>query len=470
MAHSAQARQALSSLSGFPEWLPAGRVVEQQFIDILRRTFELHGFSGIQTRAVEPLTELTRKGETSKEVYLLSRLQGGPGEAGEADPAKQLGLHFDLTVPFARYVIDNAGILHFPFKRYQIQKVWRGERPQESRFREFYQVDIDVVGDGSLPLHYDVEVPLIMHEALSALPIPAITIHVSNRKVAQGFYQSVGIEDDRLVEVLRVVDKLDKIGTDAVAVELVETVGITRAQAEAALGLATMTGTDPDQLRARVLAALDGAEPSALLLAGLDELESLLRVAARRRPGAIVADLKIARGLDYYTGTVYESFMAGHEDLGSVCSGGRYDSLASNGKRTFPGVGISVGLSRLLSRVMGAGLIEVTRAVPTAVLVAVTDEEHRAVSDAVADALRERGIAADVAPTAAKFGKQIRFADKRGIPFVWFPGAGTESDSVKDIRSGEQIDADPATWSPASEADLAPQILLAADPSSAAGA
>ena len=245
MAHSAQARQALSSLSGFPEWLPAGRVVEQQFIDILRRTFELHGFSGIQTRAVEPLTELTRKGETSKEVYLLSRLQGGPGEAGEADPAKQLGLHFDLTVPFARYVIDNAGILHFPFKRYQIQKVWRGERPQEGRFREFYQVDIDVVGDGSLPLHYDVEVPLIMHEALSALPIPAITIHVSNRKVAQGFYQSVGIEDDRLVEVLRVVDKLDKIGTDAVAVELVETVGITRAQAEAALGLATMTGTDP---------------------------------------------------------------------------------------------------------------------------------------------------------------------------------------------------------------------------------
>ena len=470
MAHSAQARQALSSLSGFPEWLPAGRVVEQQFIDILRRTFELHGFSGIQTRAVEPLTELTRKGETSKEVYLLSRLQGGPGEAGEADPAKQLGLHFDLTVPFARYVIDNAGILHFPFKRYQVQKVWRGERPQEGRFREFYQVDIDVVGDGSLPLHYDVEVPLIMHEALSALPIPAITIHVSNRKVAQGFYQSVGIEDDRLVEVLRVVDKLDKIGTDAVAVELVETVGITRAQAEAALGLATMTGTDPDQLRARVLAALDGAEPSALLLAGLDELESLLRVAARRRPGAIVADLKIARGLDYYTGTVYESFMAGHEDLGSVCSGGRYDSLASNGKRTFPGVGISVGLSRLLSRVMGAGLIEVTRAVPTAVLVAVTDEEHRAVSDAVADVLRERGIAADVAPTAAKFGKQIRFADKRGIPFVWFPGAGTESDSVKDIRSGEQIDADPATWSPASEADLAPQILLAADPSSAAGA
>ena len=460
MAQSAQARQALSSLSGFPEWLPAGRVVERHFIEVLRRTFELHGFSGIETRAVEPLSELTRKGETSKEVYLLSRLQADPGEAADTDPSKQLGLHFDLTVPFARYVIDNAGILHFPFKRYQIQKVWRGERPQEGRFREFYQVDIDVVGDGALPLHYDVETPLIMHEALSALPIPAITIHISNRKVAQGFYQSVGIGDDRLVEVLRVVDKLDKIGPDRVAAELVGAVGATRAQAEAALRLATVTGTEPDDLRARVLAALDGAEPGGLLTAGLDELEALLRTAARRRPGAVVADLKIARGLDYYTGTVYESFMAGHEDLGSVCSGGRYDSLASTGKRTFPGVGISIGLSRLLSRVVGAGLVEVSRAVPTAVLVAVTDEEHRAASDAVADALRARGIAADVAPTAAKFGKQIRFADRRGIPFVWFTGAGGAPDSVKDIRSGEQVDADAATWMPADRADLAPRLLV----------
>ena len=461
MAQSAQARQALSSLSGFPEWLPAGRVVEQHFIDALRRTFELHGFSGIETRAVEPLSELTRKGETSKEVYLLSRLQAEPGRAADtADPSKQLGLHFDLTVPFARYVVDNAGILHFPFKRYQIQKVWRGERPQEGRFREFYQVDIDVVGDGSLPPHYDAEIPLIMHQALSALPIPPVTIHVSNRKVAQGFYKSVGIGDEALIEVLRVVDKIDKIGPGNVAAELVGAVGATAGQADAALRLAAVTAAEPDAVRGAVLSALDGAEPSGLLLAGLDELEELLRTAARRRPGAVVADLKIARGLDYYTGTVYESFMAGHEDLGSVCSGGRYDSLASTGKRTFPGVGISIGLSRLLSRVVGAGLVEVSRAVPTAVLVAVTDEEHRAASDAVADALRARGIAADVAPTAAKFGKQIRFADRRGIPFVWFTGAGGAPDSVKDIRSGEQVDADAATWTPADRADLAPRLLV----------
>lgn len=454
----AQVRQALSSLSGFPEWLPAGRIVEQHFVDILRRTFELHGFSGIETRAVEPLVELTKKGETSKEVYLLNRLQADPGESeADTDPRKQLGLHFDLTVPFARYVVDNAGLLAFPFKRYQIQKVWRGERPQEGRFREFIQADIDIVGDGSLPLYHDVEVPLIMHEALSALPVPPVTIHVSNRKVAQGFYQSIGIGSDLLIEVLRVVDKLDKIGPEKVAAELTLSVGASAQQAAQALGLAAITGTDGQDVSDQVLRALGGAEPTGLLEEGLTELTALLEVAGQRRPGAVIADLKIARGLDYYTGTVYESFMSGHEDLGSVCSGGRYDSLATNGKRTFPGVGISIGLSRLLARVIGEGLVEVSRPVPTVVLVAVTDEAHRSASDAIADTLRARGISADVAPSAAKFGKQIKAADKRSIPFVWFPGADGGPDSVKDIRSGEQVEADAAAWQPPGD-DTAPRI------------
>jgi len=459
MRTMAQVRQALSSLSGFPEWLPAGHIVEQHFVDILRRTFELHGFSGIQTRAVEPLSELTRKGETSKEVYLLNRLQADPAEAdAEADPRKQLGLHFDLTVPFARYVVDNAGLLTFPFKRYQIQKVWRGERPQEGRFREFIQADIDIVGDGSLPLYHDVEVPLIMHEALSVLPVPPVTIHVSNRKVAQGFYQSIGIDSDQLIEVLRVVDKLDKIGPEKVAAELTQSVGASAQQAAQALRLATIAGTDGQDVSGQVLRALAGAEPTELLEEGLAEMTALLEAAGRRRPGAIIADLKIARGLDYYTGTVYESFMTGHEDLGSVCSGGRYDSLATNGKRTFPGVGISIGLSRLLARVIGEELVEVSRPVPTAVLVAVTDEAHRSASDAIADALRARGISADVAPSAAKFGKQIKAADKRSIPFVWFPGADGAPDSVKDIRSGEQVEADAATWRPPHD-DAVPQVM-----------
>ena len=299
-----------------------------------------------------------------------------------------------------------------------------------------------------------------MHEALSSLPVPAVTIHVSNRKVAQGFYQSIGIDSGRLIEVLRVVDKLDKIGPEKVAAELTQSVGVSAQQAAQALRLATITGTDGQDVSGQVLRALAGAEPTELLEEGLSELTALLEAAGRRRPGAVIADLKIARGLDYYTGTVYESFMAGHEDLGSVCSGGRYDSLATNGKRTFPGVGISIGLSRLLARVIGEGLVEVSRPVPTVVLVAVTDEAHRSASDAIADALRARGISVDVAPSAAKFGKQIKAADKRSIPFVWFPGAEGAPDSVKDIRSGEQVEADAATWQPPSDDDV-PQITVA---------
>ena len=435
---------AKTSLSGFPEWLPSQRLIEQHFLNVLQNTFELHGFSSIETRAVEPLSELTRKGETSKEVYLLSRLQAAPGE--NEDPRKQLGLHFDLTVPFARYVLEYAGQLTFPFKRYQIQKVWRGERPQEGRFREFIQADIDVVGDGKLPLHYDAELPLIMHEALSALPIPQVLLHVSNRKVAQGFYTTIGVAEESLIEVLRVVDKLDKIGPEAVAQELEENVGLSATQAQLALQMAGITASNGEELEEKLRALLEqaGLEANELLEQGIGELAGVLEVAARRRPGALIADLKIARGLDYYTGTVYESELIGHEDLGSICSGGRYDSLASNGKRSFPGVGLSIGVSRLL---------------------AVTDEASRPVSEAVADKLRARGICADVAPTAAKFGKQIKFADKRGIPFVWFPAGVDEAgnsgaDSVKDIRSGEQVEADAATWQ-CPEQDLRVQVVPA---------
>ena len=459
-------------LSGFPEWLPDGRVVEQHVLEVLRRTFELHGFAGIETRAVEPLDQLLRKGETSKEVYVLRRLQEEGPEERRGDE-KQLGLHFDLTVPFARYVLENAGHLSFPFKRYQIQKVWRGERPQDGRFREFVQADIDVVGAGSLPYHYEVELPLVMAEALGALReigVPPVRILVNNRKVAEGFYRGLGLSD--VEGVLRSIDKLDKIGPDAVADLLVAEAGATAEQARACLDLAAINGPDASVVdEVRALAASHGVV-SELLDEGLVELGALVSAAAERAPGVVVADLKIARGLDYYTGSVYETVLVGHEQLGSICSGGRYDTLASDGTTTYPGVGLSIGVSRLLSRLLGAGLVESSRSVPTAVVVAVNHEEERAASDAIASALRSRGIPCEVVPTAAKYGKQIKYADRRGVPFVWFPATpehtredGTvvpaQGDQVKDIRSGEQVDAAPATWTPPAE-DLWPVVRAAA--------
>lgn len=434
-------------LSGFPEWLPDGRIVEQHVLDTLRRTFELHGFAGVETRAVEPLDQLLRKGETSKEVYVLRRLQAEGDAAAAAEKGDQLGLHFDLTVPFARYVLENSGHLAFPFRRYQIQKVWRGERPQDGRFREFVQADIDVVGAGDLPYHYEVELPLVMAEALGALRdvgVPPVRVLVNNRKVAEGFYRGLGLED--VEAVLRGIDKLDKVGPDEVARLLVAEAGASAAQAAACLELAAVSGADATVIdRVRALAAAHGVTHE-LLDTGLDELGALIAAAAVRAPGVVVADLKIARGLDYYTGSVYETVLVGHEQLGSICSGGRYDTLASDGATTYPGVGLSIGVSRLVSRLLGAGLVRATRSVPSAVLVAVTNEDARSQSDAVATALRARGIPVEVAPSAAKFGKQIRHADRRGIPFVWF--VGDDGDEVKDIRSGEQIPADAATWEP----------------------
>lgn len=448
-------------LSGFPEWLPDGRVVEQHVLDTLRRTFELHGFAGIETRAVEPLDQLLRKGETSKEVYVLRRLQE-EGDGADADRSGQLGLHFDLTVPFARYVLENAGHLAFPFQRYQIQKVWRGERPQDGRFREFVQADIDVVGAGELPYHYEVDLPLVMAEALGALQeigLPPVRVLVNNRRVAEGFYRGLGLDD--VEAVLRSIDKLDKIGADKVAALLVAEAGATPEQARACLDLAAISGSDAGVVdRVRALAAGLGVE-SALMEQGLDELRQLVEAAAVRAPGVVVADLKIARGLDYYTGSVYETVLVGHEQLGSICSGGRYDTLASDGKQTYPGVGLSIGVSRVVSRMLSAGLVRATRGVPAAVLVAVTSEDSRPASDAVATALRARGIPVEVAPTAAKFGKQIKHADRRGIPFVWFPaGEDGAADQVKDIRSGDQSDADAAAWTPPAE-DLHPRVVPA---------
>jgi histidyl-tRNA synthetase len=438
-----------TALSGFPELLPAQRFAEQQVLHTLAATFELHGFAPLETRAVEPLDQLLRKGETSKEVYVLRRLQdtSAEGHAG-------LGLHFDLTVPFARYVLEHAGHLEFPFRRYQIQKVWRGERPQEGRYREFTQADIDVGGRDELGLHHDVEVARVMLDALRRLDfLPPLTLQVNNRKLIQGFYLGLGVTDTD--EVMRLVDKLDKLADDEVRGLLQTDAGLSEPQADACLALAAISSCDSsfaDDVR-----GLGVDHP--LLDEGVHELAELVDRCAdlvdeRTR---VVADLRIARGLDYYTGSVFETRLEGFEDLGSICSGGRYDSLADDGRTTYPGVGISLGVTRLLVPLVQRRGLTADRQVPSVVLVALPDEQSRAGCDTTAQRLRGRGIACEVAPSAQKYGKQIRHAERRGIPFVWFPGTAGSADQVKDIRSGDQHDADPDSWSPPAQ-DLRPRV------------
>ena len=431
-------------ISGFPEFLPAERIVEQRFLDVIRETFELHGFSSIETRSIEPIERLSAQGaDTDKEIYAVSRLSG--------DEEAKWGLHFDLTVPFARYVLENSGKLDFPFRRYQIQRAWRGERPQEGRYREFTQADIDVVDVGQLSPHFEAEMPLVIADVFSRFPVGDFVIQVNNRKIPNGFYQGIGLSD--VIGTLRIVDKLDKIGPDKVKALLVES-GATPEQADQCLALAAIRSDDlgfVEQVR-----ELGVAHP--LLEEGLEALSAVIRTGMRNAPGKIVADLRIARGLDYYTGTVYETQFLGHESWGSFCSGGRYDALASDGKNTYPGVGISIGVTRILGLLIGRGLVTASRSTPAVVLIALKDDESRDDAVATATALRQRGIACEVAPTAAKFGKQIRYAERRGIPYVWFAGAGESGgDEVKDIRTGEQLPASAETWAPAPE-DLVPTV------------
>ncbi|HET7349618.1 MAG TPA: histidine--tRNA ligase [Marmoricola sp.] len=438
-------------LSGFPELLPAQRHVEQHVLDQLRRTFELHGFAGVETRAVEPLDQLLRKGETSKEVYVLRRLHA---EEDARPDASTLGLHFDLTVPFARYVLEHAGKLEFPFRRYQIQKVWRGERPQEGRFREFTQADIDVIGRDTLAFHHDVEVARVMLDALGRLDfLPRFRLQVNNRKLIQGFYH--GLDIGETDAVMRVVDKLDKLTEEQVREQLQTEAGLSAEHADQCLALAGISTHDTsfvEQVRAL------GVHHE-LLDEGLTELAAVMDGCAALVNDRvdIVADLKIARGLDYYTGTVFETRLEGYEGLGSICSGGRYDALASDGRTTYPGVGISLGVSRVLVPLLAKGVVSADRVVPSAVLVVVVDEETRADSDAAADRLRALGVPCEVAAGAQKFGKQIRYAERRGIPYVLFPGLDTKPAEVKDIRSGEQHPID-ESWTPPAE-DLAPTII-----------
>ncbi|MDA8371757.1 MAG: histidine--tRNA ligase [Nocardiopsaceae bacterium] len=426
-------------ISGFPEWLPEVRSVELRWLDHIRAGFERYGFASIETPSVEKLDALMAKGETSQEVYTLHRLQA---DADSGDGDARLGLHFDLTVPFARYVAQHFNDLTFPFKRYQMQRVWRGERPQEGRFREFTQCDIDVINVDQIPLHFDAELPRIVHEVLSGLDLPAWTISVNNRKVLQGFYEGVGIDDP--LAVIRAVDKLHKIGDDGVRAILTGEAGLSEEQVNACLELAHIKGSDTsvaDEVR-RLGVRSD------LLLEGLDELGFVLDSLSDLPQGSVVADLSIARGLDYYTGTVYEATFDDDPGYGSICAGGRYEDLAGQFiRRRLPGVGISIGLTRIFAKLVAEGRIEGGRACPTDVMVAVPGADRRSEALRTAALLRERGFNTEVFHQAAKVGKQIQYASRKGIPFVWFPPfEDGKAHEVKDMASGEQTEADPASW------------------------
>ncbi|MGF7238771.1 MAG: histidine--tRNA ligase [Frankia sp.] len=427
-------------ISGFPEWLPEVRRVELRWLDTIRAGFERYGFCSVETPSVESLDVLASKGETSQEVYTLRRLQADSDDHSDA----RLGLHFDLTVPLARYVAAHFNDLVFPFKRYQIQRVWRGERPQEGRFREFTQCDIDVINVDSVPAHFDAELPRVVHEIFTELALPARTIRINNRKVLQGFYEGLGIGDP--LSVIRVADKIDKIGSDGVARALSDDLGLTADQVAACLALAAVRGSD-----AAVVEEVTrlGAK-SDLLSEGLDELSFVLTELADLPTGAVVADFSIARGLDYYTGTVYETTFDSFPGFGSICSGGRYDDLAGSFiRRHLPGVGISIGLTRIFAKLVLEGLIESAGSAPSDVLVVIPSDARRAQALATARLLRTRGFNVETYHQADKLAKQVRYASRKAIPYVWFPPFEDDRPhEVKSMTGGDQAAADPATWTP----------------------
>lgn len=432
------------SISGFPEWLPEQRLVEQHWMDIIRRCFESYGFCSIETPSVEELDVLCAKGEIDKEIYVIQRLHQEEGDSSES----RLGLHFDVTVPFARYAAQHFNDLVFPFKRYQMQRVWRGERPQEGRFREFYQCDIDVINVDSLPLHFDAELPAVVHDILGRIGVGPVAVHISNRKILEGYLRGLGFDDP--VPVIRILDRLDKIGPDGVVRMLVDTLGMAASLADQCLALACIC--TPDAGFAEQVRALNVRNE--ILDQGLDELTFVMNTLAHLPSGSMLADLSIARGFDYYTGTVYEGRLVDYPGFGSVVAGGRYENLAGRFiNKKLPGVGISIGLTRLFSKWLAEGKLDTTVKSPTQILVIFPTEERRAQASETARILRGRGFNVEMYHSPTKISRQMAYADKKAIPFVWFPPFEDGQDhEVKDMRQQRQYHADPVLWLP-SEAD-----------------
>jgi len=432
-------------ISGFPEWLPQVRRVEQQWMDRIRETFESYGYCSIETPSVEALDVINAKGgdgaaDVDKEVYVIERLHKEEGSKKEA----RLALHFDQTVPLARYVAQHFNDLVFPFKRYQMQRVWRGERPQAGRFREFYQCDIDVINIDNLPLHFDAEMPAIIWEILSSLPgmeNEKINLRISNRKILMGLLDDLAVENK--VDVTRWIDKLDKLDANHIKNEI-SNLGVSDEAIDKIMTLVSLKTRNPQEIIDHV-AAISTSEA---ITEGATELAFVMENLAHLPNGAAVADLAIVRGLDYYTGTVYETVFTDDPSYGSICSGGRYDDLAGNYiNKHLPGVGISIGFSRLFDRLRIANKLGANRTSPADVLVVMPSEDKRGLTAQTAQALRARGLKVEQYHNPQKIGKQMAYAEKKGIPFVWFPPFDDDgAHEVKNMETKEQEQADPNTW------------------------
>ncbi len=418
------------TLSGFMELLPQKQQQMERFFQVLRETYSLYGFTPLDTPVIEAAEVLLAKGggDTEKQIYRF--------EKGDSD----LALRFDLTVPLAKYVAMNYGQLTFPFRRFQIGKVYRGERAQRGRFREFYQADIDIIGDGQLDILNEAEIPAVIFRTFSTLGLKRFQIRVNNRKILNGFYAMLGLTE-KSGDIMRTVDKLDKIGADKVKGLLMEEeIGLTADQADEILTFIAITGTNEEILDK--LSAYQGKHE--LFDLGYEELKAVVScLSAFGVPQENFAvDLTIARGLDYYTGTVYETTMLDYPEIGSICSGGRYDNLAEYyTDRKLPGVGISIGATRLFYVLEEQGLLNPDQ--PTApadvLVIPMADDFVKAVE--VATTLRDAGIRTQLYTEKKKFKAKIGYADKLGIPYVVFLGEDEIANNVitlKEMTSGEQ--------------------------------
>jgi histidyl-tRNA synthetase len=433
------------TMPGVLELLPLDQIAFQRMLDVIRRNYERFGFLPVETPVMEFSDVLLTKtgGETERQVYFVQST-GALNNADKGEGVPELALRFDLTVPLARYVAEHEHDLSFPFRRYQMQRVYRGERAQRGRFREFYQCDIDVIGKDSLSVRYDAELPAVIYSVFRELNVGAFTIQLNNRKLMRGFFESLGVVDgEQQTLVLREVDKLDKRGADYVRDTLIaEPFGLSAETAQKILDFVQVRSTSLQDALDKLDALGPGPETMEQGRAELKEV--LLLIHAFGVPESHYAlNLSIARGLDYYTGTVYETTLNDHPQIGSVCSGGRYENLAGQyTKSHLPGVGISIGLTRLYWQLRDAGLIGTARSTVD-VLVTQMDPAQLPAYLAVASELRGAGIATEVVLDGGKLGKQFKYADRAGIRFVIVLGEDELAKgvvTVKDLRREDQFE------------------------------